>query len=146
VLRTAPVHLPCVSFIESHQCPRSTTACFYPSSSSLPSPVSARSTLKSVCAIPAHRACHSHVSTRAVVCAVLRTLVSGLRVLPRGICASPLFVRALAPRVWYACRRVLSARIVSRLLLMVTRGRALIWFARYSRTIMLYLISISYII
>jgi hypothetical protein len=51
VLRAAPVQLPCVSFVESHQCPRLTTACFYPSStarrSSLSSPVSARSALKS---------------------------------------------------------------------------------------------------
>jgi hypothetical protein len=28
VLRAAPVQLPCVSFVDSHQCPRSTTACF----------------------------------------------------------------------------------------------------------------------
>jgi hypothetical protein len=51
VLRAAPVQLLCVSFVELHQCPRSTTACFYPSStarrSSLSSPVSARSALKS---------------------------------------------------------------------------------------------------
>jgi hypothetical protein len=51
VLHTAPVQLPCVSFVESHQCPRSTTVCFYPSSSarrsSLSSSVSACSALKS---------------------------------------------------------------------------------------------------
>jgi hypothetical protein len=51
VLRAAPVQLSCVSFVELHQCPRSTTTCFYPSStarrSSLSSPVSARSALKS---------------------------------------------------------------------------------------------------
>jgi hypothetical protein len=51
VLRAALVQLSCVSFLESHQCPRSTIACFYPSSttrrSSLSSPVSARSALNS---------------------------------------------------------------------------------------------------
>jgi hypothetical protein len=51
VLRAASVQLSCVSFVESHQCLRSTTACFYPSStarrSSLSSPVSAHSALKS---------------------------------------------------------------------------------------------------
>jgi hypothetical protein len=146
VLRAVPVHLQCVSFVESHQCPRSTTACFYPSSSSLPSPVSVRSALKSACVVRAHRACRSHVSTRAVACVVPSTLFSRLCVLPRAICTSPLFVRALAPCVWYACCRVLSACIVSRLLLMVTRGRALIWFVRYSRTIMLYLISVWYLV
>jgi hypothetical protein len=146
VLRAAPVHLPCVSFVESHQCPRSTTACFYPSSSSLPSPVSARSALKSACAVRTHRACRSHASTRAIVCVVPCTLFSGLCVLPLAICASPLFVRVFASRVWYACHRVLPARIVLRLLLMVTRGRALIWFTRYSRTIMLYLIFVWYLV
>jgi hypothetical protein len=62
VLRVAPVHLPCVSFVESHQCPRSTTACFYPSSISLPSPVSAHSALKSACAVRAHPACRRTLS------------------------------------------------------------------------------------
>jgi hypothetical protein len=41
-----------------------------------------------------------------------------------AICASPLLVRAFAPRVLYVYRRVLFARIISRPLLMVTHGRA----------------------
>jgi hypothetical protein len=42
----------------------------------------------------------------------------------RAVCASPLHVRAFAPRVWYVYRRVLFVRITSRPLLMVTRGHA----------------------
>jgi hypothetical protein len=76
MLRAAPVQLPCVSFIESHQCPCSTTACFYPLStarrSSLSSPMSARSALKSrvpfACVVVAFRVrglCGSSPSVRA---------------------------------------------------------------------------------
>ena len=83
-----PVQLPCVPFVESHQCPRSTTACFYPSStarrSSLPSPVSTRSALKSARAVRAHRVCRSHVSMRAVACAVPHALFSWLCAVSHG--------------------------------------------------------------
>jgi hypothetical protein len=40
----------------------------------------------------------------------------------RAVCASPLHVRAFAPRVWYVYRRVLFAHIASCPLLMVTHG------------------------
>jgi hypothetical protein len=42
-----------------------------------------RSAFKSTRAVRAHRACRSHMSTRAVACAVPRTLFSGLRVMSR---------------------------------------------------------------
>jgi hypothetical protein len=74
VLRAALVQLPCASFVESHQCPHSTTTCVYPSPiarrSSLPSPVPARSTLKSAHVVRAHLACRSHVSTCPIACTV----------------------------------------------------------------------------
>jgi hypothetical protein len=41
-----------------------------------------------------------------------------------AVCASPLFDRAFALRVWCTRCRVLFAHIVTRYLLVVTRGRA----------------------